>query len=422
MENSVFQYDRQRFVGLLNHYVHPSEEVSDPSQLKGRDNALEQLRDAFETRGMNAFVWGQRGVGKTSLVHTACAKYSDTVRLAAAISCDKSSSHIELLNDIYRRVISEGKIRLKDPVVKAKLSAFGVSFEGNTPTIREAIDVRSVNHASDLLQTILPDDHEHQREWVVIVDEFDLLENKDTIHFFTALAKQISVDKVPVKFVFCGVASNLNDLIGSHESVERYIKAVELKPLLNGFIMEIAHYISENFSISLLKGQLTRIAQISCGYPHFVHLIMREVLSECYKRQISDEKINPDLFKCAVQNAAKGAATRLQVAYDDATKKGTDNYIEVLWAAADGQHLEKQFKRINDDYLKIMGSRANRDPVSNEKNLRNYLNNLTKPSYGSVLVRGKVGWYKFNDPMFRSYVRMVAHGEGVDLGEESFRR
>lgn len=422
MEESIFTCDRKKFIGLLNHFVHPSEEVSDPSQLKGRDGALEQLRDAFETRGMNAFVWGQRGVGKTSLVHTACAKYSDTVCLAAAISCDKGSSHIELLNDIYRRVLNDGKVRLKDPALKAKLSAFGVSFEGNKPTARETIEVRSVNHASDLLQTILPDDHQTQREWVVIVDEFDLLENKDTINFFTALAKQISVDKVPVKFVFCGVASNLNDLIGSHESVERYLKAVELKPLLNGFIMEIAHFISENFSISLLKGQLTRISQISCGYPHFVHLIMREILIECYQRQVLDGKISPELFKLAVQNAAKGAATRLQVAYDDATKKGTDNYIEVLWAAADGQHLEKQFKKINDDYLRIMNSRTSREALSNEKNLRNYLNNLTKPSYGSVLMRGKVGWYKFTDPMFRSYVRMVAHGEGVDLGEESFRR
>lgn len=419
--SDYFNLPRREFINYVNQFIHPSEEVSDPAQLMGRDSALNQLRDAFETNGMNAFIWGQRGVGKTSLVHTACTKYAETVKLAAAISCHKESTFNELINDIYRRVIQQGKVPLSSNNFKAKLSAFGLSLEGQKDGFREKIEISSVNHASDFLRTILPTDFDNGKEWIIIVDEFDLLENKNTIDFFTTLAKQLSVDKAPVKFVFCGVASNLNDLIGSHESVERYLKAIELRPLLDGHIMDIIDYISKNFDAKMYRGQLTRIAQIACGYPHFAHLIMREVITGLYEEEPKSKEVSAETFKSAVQRAAKSAATRLQVAYDSATKKGTDKYIEVLWAVADGQLLDKQFKSIRSDYKKIMSQRIDREAIEDEQKFRSHLNNLTKPSHGAVLQRGKVGWYHFTDPMFRSYVRMVAHGDDVDLGDESFR-
>lgn len=226
---------------------------------------------------------------------------------------------------------------------------------------------------------------------------------------------------MPIKFVFCGVAANLNDLIGSHESVDRYLKAIELPPLLDGFIMEIVDYIALNFNVAMLKGQVTRIAQIACGYPHFAHVIMNEVLRTAYDKNDKSQEISAEIYREGVQKSARGAATRLQNAYDSATRKGTDKYIEVLWSLADGQLLDKQFKAICDDYFRIMQFRKGREIIEDEQQLRNHLNSLCAVSHGEVVKRGKVGWYRFTDPMFRSYVRMIAHNSDADLGEESFR-
>jgi hypothetical protein len=186
--------------------------------------------------------------------------------------------------------------------------------------------------------------------------------------------------------------------------------------------MEIVDFIAINFGLLMPNGQRTRIAQIACGYPHFAHLIMRELLNVVYDARNDGLGVTAARFKSAVQNASRSAATRLHTAYEVATKKGTDRYIEVLWAAADGQLLEKQFKSIFKDYQKIMYGRPSREALSEEAQFRNHLNSLTSASHGEVLKRGKVGWYKYSDPMFRSYVRMVAHGEDVDLGDESFVR
>ena len=153
---------------------------------------MKLLRDAFETNGLNAFVWGLRGVGKTSLVHTACNKYSDTVRMAVAIACQAQSSYNDLMDDLVRRVVASGKVNISDKALKARLSGFGLTIEGQTNTIKDHVEIWTVNHASDLLETILPPDYSTGKEWVIILDEFDQLENAETIQFFTALAKQIS--------------------------------------------------------------------------------------------------------------------------------------------------------------------------------------------------------------------------------------
>ncbi len=167
---------RKEFIDHLKHFVHPSEEISLPDQLVGRESELIKLRDCFETNGAHAFIWGVRGVGKTSLVHTACAKYNDTVRLAAAVGCQANSKYSDLMKDIYRRVVNSGKVNFNDKSLKGKLSLFGIiSLEGQKTGFNEQLQLDSVNHASDFLNTILPPDHENGKEWIIIIDEFDQL-------------------------------------------------------------------------------------------------------------------------------------------------------------------------------------------------------------------------------------------------------
>jgi Holliday junction resolvasome RuvABC ATP-dependent DNA helicase subunit len=412
---------RAEFIDHLKQFVHPSEEISNPTQLVGRRSELNKLRDCFETNGAHAFAWGLRGVGKTSLVHTACEEFSDLVRLGAAIGCEKQSSKADLMTDLYRRIAREGKVDLSTSSIKGKLDLFGViTAEQGGKTYVTRIEPDTINHASDFLGTILETDHVKGRDWVIIIDEFDQLENRETIDFFTALAKQLSVDKIPLKFVFCGVGSNLNDLIGSHESVDRYINTVQVDPLLIGDILKIVENISQEFEVNLSRGQKNRIGQIACGYPHFAHVIMNEILKECYDRGVYHKELEASIYKSGVQRAAKSAATRLQRSYELASRRGTDRYIEVLWALADGQLMVKQFKSIRDDYFRIMEDRKDREPLTKDQDLRNHLNNLCKGD-DAVLRRGKVGWYEFVDPMFRSYVRLKAHENGVELGDESFK-
>lgn len=420
-KNNIELTNRKLFRDRLDYFLHPSGNVSLPAQLKGRVEPMRQMLDCFETRGSHAFIWGPRGVGKTSLGHTACEEHSSIVEIAAAVSCGRNTTFSELMNDIFLRVAHSNKIDLKNISLRASFSAFGFKFDGSIPSTLSEVKIENVNMASTLLNTLFNAKTFPNKIPVVIIDEFDLIENGETLTLLSNLLKQISVDDVGVKFIFCGVAKDLNGLLGAHASVERYVYSIELPPLSFEAIQEIVQDIQSEFDVEFHRGQQIRISQISFGYAGFTHLILKNVLLAMFEAGVEAAQVDDSNYKVGIQRSADQAATRLKTAYDTAVKQGTDRYAEVLWAVANGQHLDRQFKDITADYDRIMQSRASRSGYDttkdNAKDLRNALNSLVNRKY---LMKAKTGWYSFCDPMFRSYVRLVAEREGIELGAESF--
>ncbi len=420
-ENNFYALDRSEFRNRLDHFLHPSGNVSLPAQLKGRIEPLRQMQDCFETRGAQAFIWGPRGVGKTSLGHTACEVHKELVKISAAISCGKSTSFSQLMNDIFVKVIHANKLPLSQKQLKASFEGFGFNFEGGMPAMMNEVMIENVNAASALLNTIFSYSNFPNEFPVVVIDEFDLLENQETLELLSSLLKQMTVDDIRVQFIFCGVAKDLDGLLGAHESVERYVYGVELAPLSFEAVIEIIADIEAEFDVSFHRGQQIRIAQISSGYAGFTHLILKNILLAAFEENFMKSDISDELYKLGIHRSAEQAATRLKSAYEKAIRQGTDRYVELLWATANNQHLDRQFKDIVSDYEKIMDNRPHRSGFDTSKknaiDLRNALNSLHKRNY---LHKGKSGWYSFVDPMFRSYVRLMAERENVPLGDESF--
>jgi hypothetical protein len=61
MSANPFSLPRPDFRNLVNHALHPREEIDQPDQLKDRETELESLRDCFETPGAQAFI-GATGI------------------------------------------------------------------------------------------------------------------------------------------------------------------------------------------------------------------------------------------------------------------------------------------------------------------------------------------------------------------------
>lgn len=420
MSKMLVEYERSEFRNILDQFVHPSENVFDPRQLKGRKDSLRELRDCYETSGAQAFIWGPRGVGKTSVAHTSCEEHNDIVELVSAVACEHDTTVNSLLADIVREVVQRGKINVKQNDFAAKLSLFGLEVSGRLVDAA-AIKIESVNHSVDLLSTICETTIARGFRPVIIVDEFERTENADVKRHFTDLVKQLSAKGVPVKFVFCGVAGSLTELLGQHASAERYVQQLELKPLSPGALMDIVSDVEAEFDLRFSRGQQVRIAQISDGYAHFTHLILKNVLLACWESGLNQHDVPDHLYREGINRSVNQVADRLKRKWEAATQKGTDVFIEVLWAAAHGPHLRKQFKVIQSDYHAIMNVRPEGRERLEDQKLRNCLNSLTKPSHGSVLHRRAVGWYEFDDPMLRGYSRLRAEQVGLELGQHNFR-
>lgn len=383
---------------------------------------MSEMQDAFETEGVHPFIWGAKGIGKTSLGHTACMEFEDQVALVAAVACMKRTSFKELLTDILDDAHNRQPKLFSLPKVKATFKALGFEISSDFSGVKPTGDTLSINQAARAIDTAFGKDAFTGKRPVIIVDEFDRLENIETQEAFGDLLKQMSVISSMVKICFCGITDDLDEFISAHGSVERYIYGVELKVISHDAIWEIVKDVEREFNVSFPAGYRVRIGQIAAGYPHFAHLILKNTLLKMFENRIEDSEVSMESLREGLNQSSSQAATRLRTAYENAIRKGTDRYIEVLFATANSQHLKRQFKDIAQDYETIMFTRPDRNSYDTKKNngqdLRNALNSL---SQRGVLKKGKTGWYEFSDPMLRSYVRLVAETEGVELSDDAFK-
>jgi hypothetical protein len=56
--------ERKAFIDLKKQFVHPSREVSEPTQLVGREDSLSLMRNCFEREGSHPFILGATRGGK----------------------------------------------------------------------------------------------------------------------------------------------------------------------------------------------------------------------------------------------------------------------------------------------------------------------------------------------------------------------
>ncbi|WP_147438901.1 ATP-binding protein [Roseovarius spongiae] len=421
MRNNFHDQERKEFRARLDYSLHPSRHIELPTQLYGRESSIQEMLDAFETSGTHPFIWGPRGIGKTSLGHTACEAFNNEVVLASTVACGKNTNFRELIDDVISNAVYRHSPIFKDSSLRASLKTFGIEVSTELAGIESNQQDVSINQAATLIDSTFSLSRYGEKTPIIIVDEFDRLDDEETFQSISDLLKQLSVISSRAKFCFCGVTDDLGHLLSAHESVDRYIFGVELQPLSHDSIWNLIRDTEQEFHIEFHRGQQIRIGQISAGYPHFAHLVLKNTLMEAFENKFSERDVTTDLFRSGLNRSATQAATRLRTAYENAVRKGTDRYTEVLFAVANSKHLNRQFKDIVDDYQMIMQSRSDREGYDTKKNnaqdLRNALNSLHRRGY---LKKGKSGWYQFHDPMLRSYVRLIAETEGVELGDDTF--
>ncbi|VAW77177.1 hypothetical protein MNBD_GAMMA12-1544, partial [hydrothermal vent metagenome] len=68
---AISGYDYHTFGEKLNTLVFPSQPVHSEEYLFGRQKELERIKKALLASGRHAFIFGDRGVGKSSLAATA---------------------------------------------------------------------------------------------------------------------------------------------------------------------------------------------------------------------------------------------------------------------------------------------------------------------------------------------------------------
>lgn len=247
---------------------------------------------------------------------------------------------------------------------------------------------------------------------VVVVDEFDQITDKTEQENFANFTKQLSDKHVPARFIFCGIGESVGALMSAHGSADRYFHPVSLGRLPYDARLEIITGAAETLGIGIDDTTKYRIAKISDGFPHYVHLIAEKLFWRVYEAE-NDGRVTGDLFERAMADASDAMEMKLKQPYEAATRKYTNDYEPILFAVADGHELQRRSTDIYGSYLRIMGAMS-RTPLDRPK-FNQRMNTLKRVSYGSILSASRTGWYEFTEKVVRGYARLRAEQAQIEL-------
>lgn len=413
--SNLFRIPEDRFGQIMKRVLSPSRAIQTPEHLKGRDKQLDEIRLSLYQEGRQVFIHGYRGVGKTSLAQTAAIQYQSSDKQPIVLGCTEGGTFYQTIRDLYAAAFPS------DPAISRQIDqgGTGVKVGGISAEQKQSVEkskvatLASINEAVALTEYVSV---HHSKKPAVILDEFDLIKNPAEQALFASFVKQLADKNLNIRFFFCGIADSVDNFFGAHESTYRYFHTVKLERLEFSPRIEIIDTAAKALDIVIDDYTTQRIARISDGFPHFIHLVGEKLFWIVYKDLGSNMKVSTDHFEKAVAAAVEDIHPYLRKPYEQATRKYTKESEPILWAIADTHELQRRSSDVFKSYERIMGS-LGQPPLTRER-FNSRINNLKTPSAARIVAGSRTGWYEYREKMMRGYARLRAEQQGVVLESE----
>ncbi|BDB30626.1 DNA-binding protein [Cupriavidus sp. TA19] len=411
-------FDKHSFGEKLNDVLFASQPIQSVEHLFGRRDELDQIEKALFAAGRNIFIYGDRGVGKSSLAATAANQYQSADAAHVDIGCSPDATLKSIVANIAYQALDASRLsrNKKSSTYTADLRFLKAAVTSETLPVDLHKEIISLADAIEVLReaALL-----HSEKPIAVLDEFDRISDASERTAFADLLKQMGDKKVPMKLIFTGVASSLDELLGAHQSAIRQLETINLPKLSWDARWGIVLNAAEAFGLSVDKEIYIRIAAVCDGYPYYAHFITEKILWCAFDDPFPVTEIKWSHYHQGLRVAIDSISAELKRPYQEAVNKRTSDYEEVLWATADSEYLERFTKQMFSSYEYIMRQRRDSAALPYEK-FAARIRKLKEKNYGSILVTasGNQGLYTYREKMLRGYVRMQAEAHGIELAGE----
>lgn len=361
---------------LVGEAFRPAAPVDDLELFAGREKQRSEVISAVTQVGYHVGLYGERGVGKTSLARVMAAIFNQPgIRQfqAAMVSCHTDDTYESLWTNIFRRLDRDIE----------NFTPEGVRYEV------ERLDPPAL----------------------IVVDELDRLENDDALTLLADTIKTLSDNAVPSTMVLVGVAASIGDLIGEHESIIRNLAQIGMPRMEPGELRGILTKGCEHAGLGMEDAVVERIVSLSEGLPHYTHLLGHRSA----ERAVQDDRDLVTLadVEASIPQAVDGHTIQSDYVKAIRSSQPGNLYREVLLACAIAPKNSLGYftsGQIRDPLEVVAGRRL--DIPAFSRHMKEFLD----PDRGSVLMReGKERSYsyRFSDPMMQPYVVMSSLTDGL---------
>lgn len=415
---TIAGYDKQRLREQLKVALSAAQPVRTPEKLKGRERELEGIDRALCAPGRNIFIFGDRGVGKSSLAATAAYEYQSADNRPIVVGGSPNETFDSIVANIANQAMGYSRTTNVKEQSGLSLEWRGLKWQqGREVSAKDVKEqLKTVGDAVDLLSEIA---HVHSKQPVVVIDEFDAIPDMQERNRFAALLKGMGDREVDLKFIFTGIGRSLEELLGAHQSAYRQLATFEVHRLGWEARREIVTQAAREFGLEVDNDVNWRIAIVSDGFPHYVHLITEHMIWQAFDDDTDCEVLGAHHYQLGLRDAIEQINVELKRPYEKAVLHRSPEWEDLVWATADGEDLFRQSTDIQQSYRAITERRESTSVIENGR-FAESLRKLRSESYGSVLesVAQRHGWYTYREKMLRGFVRMQAEASGIELNGE----
>jgi Cdc6-like AAA superfamily ATPase len=378
----------------------PAAPVDEQSLFAGRKNELRQVIDAINQPGQHVLIFGERGVGKTSLANVLATRVTSgspaVTVIAPRVNCDTADDY----SSVWRKVLSKIQI-----IQQRRFAGFGRSDEPVSGPARRVDETLPQKITTEDVRRELSNVGENNA-LLVIIDEFDRIKSAQTRRLFSDTIKTLSDHDVPATIVFVGVADTVGSLIDEHHSVARAIAQVRMPRMTPTELKEIVEKGLTRLQMTMSDSAVSEIALLSQGLPFYVHLV-----ALCACREALDDTMRT-VSMAHLERGISKALTQVQQSLKDAYHQATASpqrgnlYAHVLLACALAEPDDQGY----------FTAGAVREPlrrITNESydipTFARHLKMFADRSRGEVLRRTGTKHrirYRFDDPLMQPYILM----------------
>jgi Cdc6-like AAA superfamily ATPase len=384
---------------LVGQAFRPAAPIDRRDLFAGRTEQIGELFAVLGQPGQHAVIYGERGVGKTSLATVAAQMLRDSNVLAARATCDASDD----FGSVWRKSLDEIVIRTESR---------GVGF---VPAVEEAVETASRLLAASVTPNAVRkalDAVTKKREIAIFVDEFDRLHDAAARALFADTIKLLSDQLVRATIVLVGVADDIDELIREHGSVERALVQIHMPRMSHAELGEVVTRGIASAQLTISKTAVERIATLSQGLPHYTHLLAQHAAHAALDVRRTDVTIGD--VDHAVQRAIARAQQSIMDAYSRAVVGGRRTlHPQVLLASALAPEDEFGFftaADVRESLARITGR------AQATASFSQHLDELASDDRGPVLQKRGAPRryrYRFANPLLQPYVVMRGVSDGI---------
>jgi Cdc6-like AAA superfamily ATPase len=300
----------------------PSQPVSDPRFFAGRQAVLGQMIRALEDQRQHLVLYGDRGIGKTSLLHILAEAAREARYIVIYWSCGAASN----FDETFRAAAAEVPL---------------LFHSGFSPTTAAA-------EAGGTLAELLPRERVSPRIFgelcakitgtrvLIILDEFDRCESGEFRREIAELIKILSDRSVRVELIIAGVAADLAELVEHIPSIRRNIQTFRIPLMTTDEVRDLVETGTRSSGLIFRPEAQDFVVATACGSPYLASLICHHAslaAVDARRSEVLSEDVAGGIF-IAVTELRHRIPRRVQSQIERLTAKGGGRALAVLSAAS----------------------------------------------------------------------------------------